>query len=202
MSRFDVTPVRSKEFEEIYSEFRGLARHKASEYFPPGGGDRDDLEQEALIGLWKAQRDYDESRNSSFGSFASLCISRNVITHLKTQTRGKHRPLNEGVSMDNPINGDHNEEDDSNGLHDFLPSTYRSTPEEILIYKEWLESLTDVFFGFSSLEQHAYELVCLQGFSYFEASNILDVSEKALDNALQRAKRKLKEKVGTPFDDD
>lgn len=165
-------------------------------YFPPSGLQRQDLEQEGLIGLLRAVENYQTDKGASFETFARLCIERNVVRAIIAATRQKHRPLDGYVGLDVPLS-----DDNRTTLGDMLPSSYRATPHEIVIFKEWLESFHDVFCKLSSLEQEAYELVCLQGHSHEHASRVIGVEPKVIDNATQRAKGKLNKRVSSPFEE-
>lgn len=170
----------------LLQRYRSFVRVKARTYFLVGG-DRDDVVQEGMIGLYKAIRDYDASRQTSFRSFAELCIVRQIITAIKTATRQKHAPLNRYVSLYLPL---HDEDDPDNELLDRVMST-DADPADRVVSKAELASLEDHFTRIlSDLEASVLERY-IEGHSYAEIAAELDRHEKAIDNAIQRIKRKL-----------
>jgi RNA polymerase sporulation-specific sigma factor len=151
------------------------------------GGDHDDLIQEGMIGLYKAVRDYKPEKMCSFRAFAELCITRQIITAIKTATRQKHIPLNSYISLNKPL---YDEESDRT-LMDVIMEGRVSNPEEIIINREDLVAINDrIREVLSGLEQDVLSAY-LDGKSYQEIAEELGRHVKSIDNALQRVKRKL-----------
>lgn len=172
--------------ECILSRYKNLVRLRARMYFL-AGADKDDLIQEGMIGLFKAIRDYDSEKRSSFRSFAELCIKRQIITAIKTATRQKHLPLNSYVSLSNPMF----EGDSQGSLEEILLGGPEADPEHLIISKENTEFLNDKLNeALSELEKSVLSLY-LEGKSYQEIAEILEKPPKAIDNALQRVKKKM-----------
>ena len=178
---------REDAMERIVRRYHGFVRLKASSYFLVGG-DWDDLVQEGLVGLYKAVRDYRTDRESSFRNFAELCITRQIITAVKTSTRNKHTPLNEYVSFaQSPAAGGEGEQT----LDEILPGPTAHDPVNVVISSEELHSLVDCLTSvLSELESSVLSLY-LDGRSYEEIAGMLDCDTKTVDNALQRVKRKV-----------
>jgi RNA polymerase sporulation-specific sigma factor len=172
--------------EHIIHKYKNFVRAKAKSYFLIGA-DKEDIIQEGMIGLYKAIRDFKADKLSSFRAFAELCITRQIITAIKTATRQKHIPLNSYVSLNKPI---YDEESDRT-LLDVLSGTKISDPEELIIGREELENM-EVKIGevLSDLEWEVLKSY-LEGKSYQEIACDLDRHAKSIDNALQRVKRKL-----------
>jgi RNA polymerase sporulation-specific sigma factor len=169
---------------ERYTEF---VRLKARSYFLVGA-DREDIIQEGMIGLYKAIRDFREDRETSFKAFAEICITRQIITAIKTATRQKHTPLNSYVSLNNPIS----EADDPDRLYmDFLASDGVYDPAEVVISAEETESIKTNFREMLSGLETQVLLLYIEGRSYQEIADDLDRHVKSIDNALQRIKRKV-----------
>lgn len=172
--------------EYLLSKYKNFVRSKARSYFLIGA-DHEDIVQEGMIGLFKAIRDYQSDRLSSFRAFAELCITRQIITAIKTATRQKHVPLNSYVSLNKPI---YDEESDRT-LMDVIVEGRAQNPEELIIGRENLVSIRDsVDQVLSSLEQEVLNAY-LDGKSYQEIADKLGRHVKSIDNALQRVKRKL-----------
>ena len=172
----------------LLDKYKSLVRAKSRAYFLIGA-DSEDIIQEGMIGLYKAVRDYNEEKNTSFRSFAELCVNRQMITAIKAATRQKHQPLNSYVSLNKPVY----EEESEQTYMDFLQSSSGSllNPEALLIGQENKSFLEDQMVkNLSSFETRVLVLY-LQGRSYFEIANVLDKPEKSIDNALQRVKKKL-----------
>ena len=168
--------------------YTGFVRLKASSYFL-AGGDSDDLIQEGMIGLYKAVRDFRTDKETSFRSFAELCVTRQIITAIKTATRYKHQPLNQYVSFSHTPAGQ--DADGECTLGDALPGSAVEEPPVVVISTEELQSLVLCLgTGLSSLESQALTLY-LEGNSYEEMAEDLEVDTKTIDNALQRVKRKI-----------
>ena len=174
--------------DTLIRRYTGFVRLKASSYFL-AGGDSDDLIQEGLIGLYKAVRDFRSDKETSFRSFAELCITRQIITAIKTATRFKHAPLNTYVSFSQTPAGQESEGDCT--LGDALPGPSVDEPSICVISTEELQSLVFCLgTGLSKLEADALRLY-LEGSSYEEMAVELEVDTKTIDNALQRVKRKI-----------
>ncbi|MCD7036561.1 RNA polymerase sporulation sigma factor SigH [Metabacillus sp. GX 13764] len=170
----------------LITKYRNFVRAKAKSYFLIGA-DREDIVQEGMIGLYKAIRDFKEDKLASFKAFAELCITRQIITAIKTATRQKHIPLNSYVSLDKPI---YDEESDRT-LMDVISGTKIMDPEELIINQEEFDDI-EVKMGelLSDLERKVLALY-LDGRSYQEISEELNRHVKSIDNALQRVKRKM-----------
>jgi RNA polymerase sporulation-specific sigma factor len=178
----------SHSMDTLIRRYTGFVRLKASSYFL-AGGDSEDLIQEGLIGLYKAVRDFRSDKETSFRSFAELCITRQIITAIKTATRFKHAPLNTYVSFSQTPAGQESEGDCT--LGDALPGSLVDEPSICVISTEELQSLLFCLgTGLSKLEADALRLY-LEGCSYEEMAQELDVDTKTIDNALQRVKRKI-----------
>jgi RNA polymerase sporulation-specific sigma factor len=176
-----------KALDELIRRYSGFVRLKASSYFL-AGGDAEDLIQEGLIGLYKAVRDFSADK-SSFRSFAELCVTRQIITAIKTATRYKHAPLNTYVSFSHTPAGQ--ESDGDCTLGDALPGPMVDDPSVCVISTEELQSLVFTLgSGLSKLEADALKLY-LEGESYETMAERLGCDTKTIDNALQRVKRKV-----------
>jgi RNA polymerase sporulation-specific sigma factor len=176
-----------KALDELIRRYSGFVRLKASSYFL-AGGDAEDLIQEGLIGLYKAVRDFSPEL-SSFRSFAELCVTRQIITAIKTATRFKHAPLNTYVSFSHTPAGQ--ESDGDCTLGDALPGPSVDDPSVCVISTEELQSLVFTLgSGLSKLEADALKLY-LEGESYETMAERLGCDTKTIDNALQRVKRKV-----------
>ncbi|WLR41964.1 RNA polymerase sporulation sigma factor SigH [Bacillus carboniphilus] len=170
----------------LITKYKNFVRAKARSYFLIGA-DREDIVQEGMIGLYKAIRDFREDKLTSFKAFAELCITRQIITAIKTATRQKHIPLNSYVSLDKPI---YDEESDRT-LMDIISGAKVMDPEELIINQEEFDDI-ELKMGelLSDLERKVLALY-LDGQSYQEISKQLNRHVKSIDNALQRVKRKL-----------
>jgi RNA polymerase sporulation-specific sigma factor len=178
----------TKAMDTLLRRYTGFVRLKSSSYFL-AGGDSEDLIQEGLIGLYKAVRDFRSDKETSFRSFAELCITRQIITAIKTATRFKHSPLNTYVSFSQTPAGQESEGDCT--LGDALPGPGVDEPSIMVISTEELQSLVFCLgTGLSQLESDALRLY-LEGSSYEEMAERLSVDTKTIDNALQRVKRKI-----------
>jgi RNA polymerase sporulation-specific sigma factor len=175
-----------KALEFLINKYKSFVRAKARTYFLIGA-DREDIIQEGMIGLYKAIRDFRGDKLSSFRAFAELCITRQIITAIKTATRQKHIPLNSYISLNKPIF----DEDSDRTLMDVISEESISDPEEMMINREEFAGI-EVKMGeiLSSLEWEVLSLY-LQGRSYQEIAVVLNRHVKSIDNALQRVKRKL-----------
>lgn len=172
--------------EFIIHKYKHFVRAKTRSYFLIGA-DREDIFQEGMIGLYKAIRDFKEDKPSSFKAFAELCVTRQIITAIKTATRQKHIPLNSYVSLDKPIYDDESDRT----LLDVITGSKVMDPAQLIINQEELmaieEKMSEVL---SELEKQVLMLY-LDGRSYQEISEDLNRHVKSIDNALQRVKRKL-----------
>ncbi|MBS4175728.1 RNA polymerase sporulation sigma factor SigH [Bacillus sp. FJAT-49736] len=176
----------SEALDYLIHKYRNFVRAKARSYFLIGA-DKEDIIQEGMIGLYKAIRDYKEDKLTSFKAFAELCITRQIITAIKTATRQKHIPLNSYVSLDKPI---YDEESDRT-LMDVITGAKMLNPEELLINREKYDNIEGKISELlSDLERKVLALY-LDGQSYQEISEELNRHVKSIDNALQRVKRKL-----------
>jgi RNA polymerase sporulation-specific sigma factor len=174
--------------DALIRRYTGFVRLKASSYFL-AGGDADDLIQEGLIGLYKAVRDFRTDKETSFRSFAELCVTRQIITAIKTATRFKHAPLNTYVSFSHTPAGQ--DGDGECTLGDALPGPGVHEPSVVVISSEELQSLVFCLgTGLSRLEADALKLY-LEGASYEDMAERLGCDTKTIDNALQRVKRKV-----------
>jgi RNA polymerase sporulation-specific sigma factor len=172
---------------DLLTKYRGFARAKARSYFLVGG-DREDIIQEGMIGLYKAVRDFNPDLQSSFRAFAELCVTRQMITAIKTATRHKHGPLNNYVSFSRPLASD---EDGDRTLADVLALPEVDDPCELVISAERIRALQEhVDEALSDLEAEVLRLY-VDGKSYVEIAEMLQRHVKSIDNALQRIKRKL-----------
>ncbi|CDQ21655.1 RNA polymerase sporulation sigma factor SigH [Halobacillus karajensis] len=170
----------------LINKYKNFVRAKARTYFLIGA-DREDIVQEGMIGLYKAIRDYREGKLSSFKAFAELCVTRQIITAIKTATRQKHIPLNSYVSLDKPI---YDEESDRT-LLDVIAGSKAIDPQELIVNKEKFSDMEEKMSELlSDLEKKVLALY-LDGRSYQEISVELSRHVKSIDNALQRVKRKL-----------
>jgi len=175
--------------EHLLIRYKNIARVKARSYFLVGA-DREDIVQEGMIGLYKAIRDFDSEKQTSFRAFAQLCITRQIITAIKTATREKHIPLNSYVSLNRPMSQDDGGEPDR-VLVDVLSTHASSDPVEMVISSEEVRTMQTSFSEIlSDLEAHVLNLY-LEGKSYQEIAASLRRHVKSIDNALQRIKRKV-----------
>ena len=172
--------------EYLLNKYKNIVRTKARSYFLIGA-DHEDIVQEGMIGLYKAIRDYRAEKLSSFRAFAELCVTRQIITAIKTATRQKHIPLNSYISLNKPIY----EEDSDRTLLDVITEEGMSNPEEMIIDREDL-SLIEGKIGqmLSDLEKDVL-VRYMEGKSYVEIADEMHRHVKSIDNALQRIKRKL-----------
>jgi RNA polymerase sporulation-specific sigma factor len=170
----------------LLNKNKNFVRSKARSYFLIGA-DHEDIVQEGMIGLYKAIRDYRPDKLSSFRAFAELCITRQIITAIKTATRQKHIPLNSYVSLNKPLYDDESDRT----LLDVIIEGKTSSPEDLLISQESLQTI-NLRIGevLSDLEQQVLAAY-LDGKSYQEIAQMLGRHAKSIDNALQRVKRKL-----------
>jgi RNA polymerase sporulation-specific sigma factor len=179
-------------YDRIVRRYKGFVRLKASSYFLLGG-ESDDLIQEGLVGLYKAVRDFRPDRESSFRNFAELCVTRQMITAVKTASRNKHAPLNQSISF---ATSPAAPGDGESTLEEVLPGSPVEDPASRVISSEELASLVDCLTSVLS-ELESEVLTCyLDGRSYEEVAERLDCDTKTVDNALQRVKRKVSAHLG------
>ncbi|TJY38884.1 RNA polymerase sporulation sigma factor SigH [Cohnella pontilimi] len=176
----------SEALEYLIHKYRNFVRAKARSYFLIGA-EREDIIQEGMIGLYKSIRDFKGDKLASFKAFAELCITRQIITAIKTATRQKHIPLNSYVSLDKPIY----DEDSDRTLLDVICGSRVSDPEEMIINREEFFGLEDKMSEILSDLERKVLMLYLDGRSYQEIGVDLDRHVKSIDNALQRVKRKL-----------
>ncbi len=172
--------------EYLLNKYKNFVRSKAHSYFLVGA-DHEDIVQEGMIGLFKAFRDFRPDKLASFHAFAELCVTRQIITAIKTATRQKHIPLNSYISLNRPIY----EEEGDRTLIDVITERQMPGPEELLISRESLSRIESrIRETLSPLERRVLEAY-MDGKSYQEIAEMLGRHAKSVDNALQRVKRKL-----------
>lgn len=180
--------VRAQEY--LINKYQNFVKAKAKSYFLIGA-DKEDIYQEGMIGLYKAMRDFKADKLSSFKAFAELCVTRQIITAIKTATRQKHIPLNTYISLNKPI---YDEESDRT-LLDILSMAKVTDPEELIISQEELKHIeNEIGDVLSELELEVLASY-LDGKSYQEIACDLNRHAKSIDNALQRVKRKLEKSL-------
>ncbi len=180
--------IRAQEY--LISKYQNFVKAKAKSYFLIGA-DKEDIYQEGMIGLYKAIRDFKPDKLASFKAFAELCVTRQIITAIKTATRQKHIPLNTYVSLNKPI---YDEESDRT-LLDILSEVKVTDPEELMISREELTYIeNEIGEVLSELEMEVLSSY-LDGKSYQEIACDLNRHAKSIDNALQRVKRKLEKSL-------
>ena len=172
--------------EYLLDKYKNFVRSKARSYFLIGA-DHEDIVQEGMLGLYKAIRDYREERLSSFRAFAELCITRQIITAIKTATRQKHIPLNSYISLNKPIY----EEDSDRTLLDVITEEGMSNPEEMFIDREDLSFIEGRIGQMLSPLEKQVLVRYMEGKTYVQISDEMGRHVKSIDNALQRIKRKL-----------
>ncbi len=182
-----------KAVESLLNRYRHYARAKARTYFL-AGADKEDIVQEGMIGLFKAVRDFQADKNTAFRAFAELCITRQIITAIKTATRQKHIPLNSYVSLNKSSSGDQNEE---RPLEEALVQQSIDDPADLVISAQEISSIkASMGKLLSDLETEVLQLY-MDGKSYQEIADMLGRHVKSIDNALQRIKRKLEQHLET-----
>lgn len=175
--------------EIILSRYKNLVKSRAKAYFL-AGADHDDIVQEGMIGLFKAVRDFDITKQPSFRGFAELCVKRQIITAIKASTRQKHIPLNSYVSLSEPLYDDNGDR----SLSDMIAERVSTNPEDLILKRENVEILSsEIESKLSALEKTVLSLY-LTGLNYQEIAVQLKRSPKSVDNALQRIKNKLNKK--------
>ncbi len=180
----------------LINKYKNFVRARSKFYFIIGA-DKEDIVQEGLIGLYKAIRDYNPDKKTSFRAFAELCIMRQIITAIKTATRQKHTPLNSYISLNKPIF----EENGERVLSDVIVSTRNVNPEEIYITLELTKDIKEKMKKYlSSLEAKVLSEY-LRGLSYHEVAKSIGKHIKSVDNALQRIKRKIQQTIKESYGD-
>ena len=174
----------------LLAKYRAVVLSKARRYFLIGA-DKEDIIQEGMIGLFKAIRDYKQENDTSFSTFANICITRQILTAVKSATRKKHIPLNTYISLDKTINDEENE----TTLIETLIDEFEQTPEDIVINKEILSKTENIIFSVLSKFETQVLIKYLEGKSYSDIAVILNKSEKSIDNALQRIKKKIEKYI-------
>ena len=172
--------------EFLINKYKNFVRAKARSYFLIGA-DREDIIQEGMIGLYKAIRDFRGDKLSSFRAFAELCITRQIITAIKTATRQKHIPLNSYISLNKPIY----DEDSDRTLLDVISGSKIADPEELIVSKEEFDNIEEKMGEILSSLEWKVLMYYLEGKSYQEIAVDLKRHVKSIDNALQRVKRKV-----------
>ena len=177
-------------FEFLINKYKNFVRGKARSYFLVGA-DRDDIVQEGMIGLFKAVRDYDITKQASFRSFAEICITRQIITAIKSATRQKHIPLNSYISLNKPMY----EEDSGRTLLDVIEEKRVTDPMELFITREDMDKIHVTIEKILSELELSSLMSYLDGKTYNEIAIELNRHEKSIDNALQRVKRKMEKSL-------
>ncbi len=176
--------------ELLLRRYRGVVEGKARAYYLPGA-DREDVVQEGMIGLFKAIRDFSLARRTSFRSFAELCVTRHLVSAVKAASRCKHEPLNRSVRLDEIV-----DEEGREGVGDTLPCPPSDEPERVVIVRWVLREVMEVARReLSALERRAL-LGYIKGDSYRDAARRAGCRVKQVDNALQRAKKKIARRLG------
>ncbi|NLL81938.1 MAG: RNA polymerase sporulation sigma factor SigH [Tissierellia bacterium] len=176
----------SQALDYLLYKYKNLVRLKARSYFLIGA-DRDDIIQEGMIGLYKAIRDYEKDRLSSFKSFAEICVKRQMITAIKSATRQKHLPLNFYISLNKPVY----EEESDRTLLDIVSESNSLDPMDLFIGREDLKQMESKIVEMLSDFENDVLAAYIDGKTYHEIAKELDKDIKSVDNALQRVKKKL-----------
>lgn len=185
----------SDKIDEIFERYKGRVRRKAKAMFI-AGGDEEDLIQEGMIGLYKAIRDFDDTREASFSTFASMCINRQMCTAVATANRKKYQPLNESLSLDMPVLTEEEMPDDSQThLIDVLKASTDQNPENLYLDKECVDNIhAAIERCLSAYEKQVLEMY-MGGNDYTVIAEMLGKSPKSVDNALQRIRTKIRNEV-------
>jgi RNA polymerase sporulation-specific sigma factor len=174
----------------LFEKYKYLVRNKAKAFYLIGG-DKDDLIQEGMIGLYKAIRDYHSDKENSFFNFADLCISRQIYSAIKASNRKKNIPLNNYISLDTPAYGESNDTEDKETLVDIIQQNYVTNPEELVIDKENTSMIEyELVRRLSDLEKQVLGLY-MKDLKYVQIAEALGKEPKTIDNALTRIKTKL-----------
>ena len=185
-----MTRMGDNEAESILLDrYKKIVKQRSSSFFMPGA-DREDLIQEGMVGVFKAIRDYDPAKGASFSTFVEMCIRRQLISAVKSAARMKHSPLNDSLSLNKPVTED---TERIATLEEILADDGSSDPEKILLMQENLDYI-EKYSGeiFTQLEWDVWRMYA-NGSSYKEIAERLDKTNKAVDNAIRRAKKKLAE---------
>lgn len=177
--------------EYLTEKYKGLVRTLANQYYL-AGGDKEDLVQEGMIGLFKAIRDYRPDRNASFYSFAVLCIKRSLYTAITRSQSKSNRPLNEYISLSADVDADMSEKEGTQTLLDALEAESAFTPEQVVLDQDFLNDFAQQSTEHLSETEYKVMNLLLEGKTYQEIAQILSVSPKSADNAIQRCRQKLK----------
>lgn len=175
-----------KALEFLISKYRNLVNSKVTKYYIIGA-EKEDIVQEGLIGLFKAIKDYDNTKQNSFKSFASLCIERQIITAIKTSNRQKHLPLNSSLSLNNTINDNDNEA----SFLDIINAQNVEDPLETITKKEYYTNIKEKLNANLSDFEKKVLYNYIEGNSYMSIAEKLDMPVKSIDNAIQRIRKKL-----------
>lgn len=174
----------------LFEKYKYLVRNKAKAFYLIGG-DKDDLIQEGMIGLYKAIRDYQSGKENSFFNFADLCISRQIYSAIKASNRKKNIPLNNYISLDTPVYGESSDTEDKETLVDIIHQNYVANPEELVIDKENTSMIEyELVRRLSDLEKRVLALY-MKDLKYVQIAETLGKEPKTIDNALTRIKTKL-----------
>lgn len=182
----EIKKGNDKALDYLISKYKNLVNSKVTKYYIIGA-EKEDIVQEGLIGLFKAIKDYDSTKQNSFKSFASLCIERQIITAIKTSNRQKHIPLNSSLSLNNTLNDSDNE----SSFIDIINAQNVEDPLETITKKEYYSSIKEKLnSNLSDLEKKVlYSYI--EGNSYINIAEKLDMPVKSIDNAIQRIRKKL-----------
>lgn len=172
--------------EYLIQKYKELVKSKAHLYFMLGA-DRDDIVQEGMIGIFKAIRNYDVGKGASFKTFADLCINRQIITAIKSAARHKHSPLNSSLSLDKPVA----EGEYSQTLGETLAAGIQTDPEAVYLMGEMAELLLSTEDGFLSTFERLVLQEMMRGKNYRDIAKEQGKSDKSVDNAIQRIRRKV-----------
>ena len=174
----------------LLEKYKLLVRNKAKAFYLIGG-DKDDLIQEGMIGLYKAIRDFKEDKDNSFFNFADLCISRQIYSAIKASNRKKNLPLNTYISLYEPVYGENNDNEEKEALVNIIHQKNVSNPEELVIDKENTSMIEyELVRRLSDLEKQVLDLY-MQDLKYVQIAEVLGKEPKTIDNALTRIKTKL-----------
>lgn len=172
--------------EALMRKYKGIVKAKANMYYM-AGADEDDVMQEGMIGLFKAIRQYDAEKQTTFGTFAGICITRQIISAIRSAGRDKHKALNTSVSLSNPVEDGH----ENITLEDTLKTNMAENPETLLVIKDvvyYIRNNGDNIF--SDFEMQVLN-EALQGKTHEKIAKKLGKSTKSIDNAMQRTRRKI-----------
>lgn len=182
----ELAQAGDREAEDVLiRRYVDMIRSKAHLYFIVGA-DSEDVIQEGMIGLFKAIHDYSAQREAAFRTFAELCVSRQILTAVKTAARLKHQPLNNSVSLSTPVN-----ETDGGTLEESLGGDMASNPEAVFMENTLSSLLTDENSTLLSSMERRVLGEYLKGRKYPEIAQLLGKSSKAVDNAMQRIRKKI-----------